>query len=52
MFDLKMQADTSAVPVPLPGRVIIFVGPAGQLMQRWPDGRVAVLAVPVFDGGA
>lgn len=54
MFDLKLQGDESAVPVPLPGRVLMFVNDAGQLMGRMPDGSVVGLggAGPQGEPGA
>lgn len=42
MFDLPMKtsaADLAAVPVPLPGRVMMFAGRDGTPMVRTPDGR-------------
>lgn len=40
MFDLKKQADASAVPVPLAGRVLVFLNDQAQLMGRLHDGSV------------
>ena len=42
MFDLKMRAgdDLASVPVPLPGRVMLFAGPGGAPMVRDAGGAV------------
>ena len=40
MFDLKLKNDLSSVPVPLPGRVILFADGGGALRARLSDGSV------------
>lgn len=43
MFDLVLQDDINAVPVPLPGRVILFADAAGVLRARLSDASVVPL---------
>lgn len=43
MFDLKLQSDLDEVPVPLPGRALIFADGVGALRARMPDGSVSDL---------
>ena len=45
MFDLRVREDDEldAVPVPLPGRVMVFAGPGGDLMARDALGGVRAL---------
>lgn len=43
MFDLALQSGLDAVPVPLPGRVILFADAAGVLRARLSDASVVPL---------
>lgn len=52
MFDLKLQADVSAVPVPLAGRVLVFVDDFGTLRGRLHDGSFVELGGSGGGGGA
>ncbi len=38
MFDLLLRADPQTVPIPLPGRAIVFAGSDGALKARLSDG--------------
>lgn len=42
MFDLKERAEAewASVPVPLPGRVMLFAGTGGEMMVRLPGGQI------------
>lgn len=42
MFDLKERGpdELNSVPVPLPGRVMLFAGPGGVMMVRLPGGQI------------
>ncbi len=56
MFDLLIREAESVaqVPVPLPGRVIVFAGPGGVLILRHADGSftdAAGQAVTFGQGG-
>lgn len=45
MFDLKIRETTelASVPIPLPGRVMLFVGPGGVMMVRDSSGTITAM---------
>lgn len=51
MIDLKMKGSGDDVPVPLPGRVMLFADAAGALRGRLHDGSVVDARGPVGDTG-